>query len=70
MSVGRRVKVLLRIPAVQATSTSSLDEILREYDRLIAEELRSARLEEALERAHASLNAKGRERLRWWDRNV
>jgi hypothetical protein len=69
--VRRKAKVIVRIPAAQATSTTSLDEILREHNRLLAEELKSARIEEALGRAHAStLNARGRECLRWWDHNV
>jgi hypothetical protein len=54
--LSERQKVLLNLPAVQATSglNPSIDEILREQDRLMAEELKRARLEEALERARTS----------------
>jgi hypothetical protein len=56
VGVSEKQKVLLRLPAVQATSVSNpnIDEILREQDRLMAEELKRARLEEALERARTS----------------
>jgi hypothetical protein len=38
-----KFKVLISIPVVQATSSSSIDEILREQDRLLVEGLKRAR---------------------------
>lgn len=41
---GLKFKVLIRIPIAQATSSSSIDEVLGEQDRLLAEELKRARV--------------------------
>jgi hypothetical protein len=62
--VSERQKILVSLPTVQATTGSlSIDEILREQDRFLAEELKRARLEEALERARTSALRARAERL-------
>jgi hypothetical protein len=64
VGVSERQKILVSLPAVQApTGNPSIDEILREQDRLMAEELKRARLEEALERARTSALRARAERL-------
>ncbi len=45
-----KCEVLIRIPVAQATSSSSIDEVLREQDRLLAEELKRARVLKMLKR--------------------
>jgi hypothetical protein len=50
-----KFKILIRIPVVQASSNLSIDEILREHSRIIAEEFKHARLEEAIERTRTSV---------------
>jgi hypothetical protein len=64
--VKLKAKVIIRIPAAQANT--SINEILREHGRLLAEELRSVRIEKFLERVRPSSSVL--ERLRWWDHNI